>query len=122
MDLLLGELGFCQPDGTFITTLADLGGYLEEMALSGEAVCVDGLATRVQRPSGWGNQKVLYDAKRHAHTAQGLALSTVHGDLLWCDGAGLAAATSRNCWHCQGLMECWTPRGWPPSSTGASGA
>jgi DDE superfamily endonuclease len=89
MDLLLGELGelgFCQPDGTFITTLADLGGYLEEMALSGEAVCVDGLATRVQRPSGWGNQKVLYDAKRHAHTAQGLALSTVHGDLLWCDG------------------------------------
>jgi DDE superfamily endonuclease len=89
MDLLLGELGelgFCQPDGTFITTLADLGGYLEEMALSGEAVCVDGLATRVQRPSGWGNQKVLYDAKRHAHTAQGLALSSVHGDLLWCDG------------------------------------
>jgi hypothetical protein len=82
----LGELGFCQPDGTFITTLADLGGYLEEMALSGEAVCVHGLATRVQRPSGWGNQKVLYDAKRHAHTAQGLALSSVHGDLLWCDG------------------------------------
>jgi hypothetical protein len=70
---------------TFITSLADLGGYLEEMALSGEAVCVDGLATRVQRPSGWGNQKVLYDAKRHAYTAQGLALSTVHGDLLWRD-------------------------------------
>jgi hypothetical protein len=39
VDLLLGELGalgFCQPDGTFVTTL--------------EAVCVDGLATRVQRP------------------------------------------------------------------------
>ena len=44
------------------------------------------LATRVQRPCGWGNQKVLYDCKRHAHTAQGLALSTIHGDLLWCDG------------------------------------
>jgi hypothetical protein len=29
---------------------------------------------------------VLYDAKRHAHTAQGLALSTIHGDLLWVDG------------------------------------
>jgi hypothetical protein len=29
---------------------------------------------------------VLYDAKRHAHTAQGVALSTVHGDLLWVDG------------------------------------
>jgi DDE superfamily endonuclease len=56
------------------------------MSCSGEAVCLDGLATRVQRPQGWANQKVLYDAKRHAHTAQGLALSTVHGDLLWVDG------------------------------------
>jgi DDE superfamily endonuclease len=38
------------------------------------------------RPSAWVNQKVLYDAKRHTHTAQGLAVSTIHGDLLWCDG------------------------------------
>jgi hypothetical protein len=52
----------------------------------GEAVCVDGLATRVQRPRGWATQKVLYDAKRHTHTAQGLAVSTVWGDLLWLDG------------------------------------
>jgi hypothetical protein len=89
MDLLLGELatvGYCQPDGTFITTLADLGQWLGEMARSGEAVVVDGLATRVQRPCGWANQKVLYDAKRHTHTAQGLAVSTIHGDLLWVDG------------------------------------
>jgi hypothetical protein len=89
MDLLLGELaaiGYCQPDGTFITTLEELRQWLVEMARSGEAVCLDGLATRVQRPSGWTNQKVLYDAKRHTHTAQGLALSTIHGDLLWCDG------------------------------------
>jgi hypothetical protein len=89
MDLLLGELaavGFCQPDGSFITTLADLGCWLSEMARSGEAVLVDGFGTRVQRPRGWTNQKVLYDAKRHTHTAQGLALSTVHGDLLWVDG------------------------------------
>jgi hypothetical protein len=85
VDLLLGELGAlgcCQPDGTFITTLAELQQRLGEMAEVGEAVCVDGLATRVQRPSGWANQKVLYDAKRHAHTAQGLAVSTIHGDLL----------------------------------------
>jgi hypothetical protein len=89
MDLLVGELaavGFCQPDGSFITTLADLGCWLSEMARSGEAVLVDGFGTRVQRPRGWTNQKVLYDAKRHAHTAQGLAVSTVHGDLLWVDG------------------------------------
>jgi hypothetical protein len=89
LDLLLGplaDLGFCQPDGSFITGLAELGERLEEMARSGEAVCVDGLATRVQRPRGWVNQKVLYDAKRHTHTAQGLAVSTIHGDLLWLDG------------------------------------
>jgi hypothetical protein len=89
LDLLLGPLGalgFCQPDGTFITSLDDLRQWLAEMAHSGEAVCLDGLATRVQRPRGWGNQKVLYDAKRHTHTAQGLAVSSVHGDLLWVDG------------------------------------
>ncbi len=89
LDLLLGPLaalGYCQPDGSFVTTLADLRQWLGEMARAGEAVCVDGLATRVQRPSGWANQKVLYDAKRHAHTAKGLAVSTIWGDLLWCDG------------------------------------
>ncbi len=89
LDLLLGPLaalGYCQPDGTFITTLADLGHWLGEMTAAGKAVVLDGLATRVQRPRGWANQKVLYDAKRHTHTAQGLAISTIHGDLLWCDG------------------------------------
>jgi hypothetical protein len=89
LDLLLGELavlGFCQPDGSFVATLAEVRERLVEMAEVGEVVCVDGLATRVQRPRGWDNQKVLYDAKRHTHTAQALAVSTVHGDLLWCDG------------------------------------
>jgi DDE superfamily endonuclease len=89
LDLLLGplgDLGFCQPDGSFIASLDDLRQWLSEMATAGEAVCLDGLATRVQRPRSWGNQKVLYDAKRHSHTAQGLALSTIHGDLLWVDG------------------------------------
>jgi hypothetical protein len=73
IDLLLAELaaiGYCQPDGTFITTLEELRQWLGEMARSGEAVCVDGLATRVQRPRSWANQKVVYDAKRHTHTAK----------------------------------------------------
>jgi hypothetical protein len=53
LDLLLAELaavGYCQPDGTFITTLEELRRWLGEMARSGEAVLVDGLATRAQRP------------------------------------------------------------------------
>jgi hypothetical protein len=89
MDLLVGKLaalGYCQPDGTFVVTLQDLRERLGEMAEVGEAACVDGLATRVQRPREWANQKVLYDAKRHGHTAQGLVVSTVWGDLLWLDG------------------------------------
>jgi DDE superfamily endonuclease len=89
LDLLLGPLatlGFCQPDGSFVTSLDQLGRWLAEMTASGEAVLLDGLATRVQRPRGWGNQKVLDDAKRHTHTAQGLALATIWGDLLWVDG------------------------------------
>jgi hypothetical protein len=68
--LLLGEtakLGICQPDGTFVTNLADLAQRRAEMAATGEAAVVDGLATRVQRPRSWANQKVLYDAKRHPH-------------------------------------------------------
>ena len=58
LDLLLGELaalGLCQPDGTFVATLQDLRERLAEMTEVGEAVCVDGLATRVQRPGGWAN-------------------------------------------------------------------
>jgi hypothetical protein len=86
LDLLLGPL-------------ADLRQHLEEMAQAGEAVCVDGLATRVQRPRSWANQKVPYDAKRHAHTAQGLAVSTIWGDLLWCDGGW------PGCCHEQELLE-----------------
>jgi hypothetical protein len=125
MDLLLGPLaalGYCQPDGTFITTLAELQQRLGEMAASGEAVCVDGLATRVQRPREWVNQKGLYDAKRRAHTAQGLAISTIHSDLLWRDGAGRPAATSRSSSPCQGSVGCWTPAASPPSWTGGFGA
>jgi hypothetical protein len=107
MDLLLGPLaalGFCQPDGTFITTLAELGEQLGEMAAAGEAVCVDGLATRVQRPCGWANQKVLYDTKRHAHTAQGLAVSTIWGDLLWVDGGWPGACHEHELIELSGLV------------------
>jgi hypothetical protein len=60
MDLLLPEpaaLGFCQPDGSFITSLDQLGEWLAEMTDSGEAVVVDGLGTRVQRPRGWATRR-----------------------------------------------------------------
>ena len=133
LDLLLGplgDLGFCQPDGTFITTLDDLRHWLCEMAASGEAVCLDGLATRVQRPTGWANQKVVYDAKQHAHTAQGLALSTIHGDLLWVDGGWPGSCHEQELLGLAGLqgaledvevVACWTggSAAWPRrASTG----
>jgi hypothetical protein len=108
LDLLLPKLaalGYCQPDGSFVTTLAEVRERLAEMAEVGEVVCVDGLATRVQRPRRWGNQKVLYDAKRHAHTAQGLVVSTIHGDLLWCDGGWPGGCHERELLELSGLGE-----------------
>jgi hypothetical protein len=59
LDLLLGPLaapGYCQPDGTFIASRDDPRHWLGEMAQASEAIVVDGLATRVQRPRGWANQ------------------------------------------------------------------
>src|SRR5918995_1601670 len=52
MDLLLAALGYCQPDGTFITTLADLGGLLVELAQTGEAVGGGGAGGRAGRGLG----------------------------------------------------------------------
>ncbi len=106
MDLLLGHLtalGCCQPDGTFITSLDELRERLDEMTVTGEPVLVDGLATRVQRPAGWGNQKVLYDAKRHTHTAQGISVSTIHGDLLWVDGGWPGSCHEHELLHLSGI-------------------
>ncbi len=103
LDLLLGPLGalgFCQPDGSFVTTLDELRALLVEMSQASETVCLDGLATRVQRPRSWANQKVLYDAKRHAHT---LAISTIHGDLLWLDGGWPGSCHEHELLHLAGL-------------------
>jgi hypothetical protein len=124
LDLLLGPLGalgFCQPDGTFITSLDQLRQWLGEMAQAGEAVCLDGLATRGSDHVGWANQKVLYDPKRHTHTAQGLAISTIHGDVHGWTVAGRAAATSRNCWDWQGWRWRWTMLRSSACWTGGSG-
>src|SRR4029453_12574688 len=125
LDLLLGELvalGVCQPDRTFITSLDDLGERLAEMTVTGEPVGVNGLATRVQRPAGWGNQKVLYDAKRHPHTAQGIAVSTLHGDLLWADGGWPGSCHEHELLQGSGSPRSWTPPASPPWSTAGSGA
>jgi DDE superfamily endonuclease len=73
------------------------------VARAGEAVCADGLATRVQRPRGWANQKVLDDAKRHAHAARGLAVSTTWGDLLWLDGGWPGSCHEHELIHLAGL-------------------
>jgi hypothetical protein len=74
LDLLLGtlaDLGLCQPDGTFITSLDDLRHWLSEMAAAGEAVAVDGLATRVQRPEGGPTRR----CSTRASTSNGTGLN-----------------------------------------------
>jgi hypothetical protein len=51
----------------------------------------------VQRPARWGNQKVLDDAKRHTHTAQGLSVSTIGATCCGGTVAGRAAAWAGGC-------------------------
>jgi hypothetical protein len=99
LDLLLGPLaalGFCQPDGTFITSLDELGHWLAEMARAGEAVCVDGLAgcnapdlgpTRrcSTTPSGTPTPPRAWPCRASTATCCGWMV------------AGRAAATSRSC-------------------------
>jgi hypothetical protein len=97
MDLLLGKLaalGSASPTAPSSPPSPSCASALGKWP-PGEAVMVDGLAIRAQRPSAWVNQKVLYDAKRHTHTVQGLAVSTIHGDLPCVTAAGWGAATSR---------------------------
>ena len=96
LDLLLGELaalGLCQPDGTFVATLQNLRERLAEMTEVGEAVCVDGLATRVQRPTA---------------ICCGVTV------------AGPGAAMSTSCWRSRACVRPWTPPASPPWSTGDS--
>jgi len=78
-------------------------------------------APRVQRPRGWANQKVLYDAKRHTHTAQGLALSSVHSDLLWLDRGWPGSCHEHELVVCRGWTKCWTPPAWRACWTGGPG-
>jgi len=77
--------GFCQPDRTFITTLDDPAPLAWELAAAGEAVCVDGLATRAQRPAAGPTRRYCTTPTPPPHR-QGLAVATIWGDLLWVDG------------------------------------
>jgi hypothetical protein len=88
LDLLLGALaalGVCQPDGSFVTSLAGLAHRLEETAATGEAACIDGLATRIPRPGPGPTRRCWTTPAPHPHRP-GRAVATIHGDLLWCDG------------------------------------
>ncbi len=60
--------GSANPTGASSPASTSLGQWLSEMAAAGEAVCVDGLATRVQRPHGMAQPEgpVRHQA-RHPH-------------------------------------------------------
>jgi DDE superfamily endonuclease len=90
MDLLLAGLGYGRPDGTFITALADLRERLGEMARTGEAVLVDGLATRCNDP-------VDGPTRRSGTTPN-------------------ATCTPPRAWRCPPSMATfWSDGGWPGS-------
>jgi hypothetical protein len=124
LDLLLGALaalGYCQPDGTFVGRPPGLRERLVEMAATGEAVVVDGWP-REERPRGWTSQQVLYDAKRHARTAQAWRCRPCTATCCGRTAAGRAAAMSRRCWRCQGWMGAGRRRRGRHPRPGSSGA
>jgi hypothetical protein len=124
MDLLLGpltDLGFCQPDGTFITSWTTCASGLRDGRMRRGGV--PGWAGHPGATTqSWANQKVLYDAKRHTHTAQGLALSTIHGDLLWSDGGWPDSCHEHELVALAGLEGCWTRSRWQARWIGGFGA
>jgi hypothetical protein len=89
--------GFCQPDGTFITTLDDPAPLAWELAAAGEAVCVDGLATRAQRPAA-GPTRRCCTTPNATSTPPKAWRSPPSGATRcgWWTAAGRAAATSTN--------------------------
>jgi hypothetical protein len=126
LDLLLGPLGalgFCQPDGTFITGLDDLRRWLAEMTRSGEAVCLDGLAIRVQRPRGGPTRRCCTTPSGTPTPPRAWPSRASTATCCGWTAAGRATAMSTNWWHCRGWMGRWTAtrcqpvgsgfRGWP---------
>jgi hypothetical protein len=111
MDLLLGplaDLGFCQPDGSFITGLAELGERLEEMARSGEAVCVDGWRPGCSGPEGGSTRRCCTTPSGTPTPPRAWRCRPSTATCCGWTEAGRAAATSTSCWHWQGWMGRWT--------------
>lgn len=54
---------------------------------------------------------MLYGAKRHTHTAQDLAVSTIWGDQLWCDGGRPGSCHEHELLALSGLGEVLDPSG-----------
>jgi hypothetical protein len=124
LDLLLGalaKLGVGQPDGTFVTSLADLRHQLAEMAATGEAAVLDGLATRVQRPGPGPTRRCSTTPSATPTPPRAWRCPPSTATCCGAMVAGRAAATSTSCWRCRGSARCWTPPRWSPWSTGGLG-
>jgi hypothetical protein len=63
----------------------------------------------------------MYDAKRHAHTAQGLAESTIWGDLLWVDGGWPGSCHEHELVALSRLEGRWTTSRWSACWIGVPG-
>jgi hypothetical protein len=125
MALLLGELaalGVCQPDGTFVTSLADLCDRLMEMATTGEAVCIDGLATGCNGPGRGPTRRCCMTPS--ARPTPPRAWWCPRSTAICCGvtAAGPVAATSTSSWRYLGSPRCSTSPGSSPWLTGAFGA
>ena len=128
LDLLLGPLaavGFCQPDGSFITTLDDLREWLAEMAHAGEAVCWTGWRTGCSAP-GWATRRSCATPSGTPTPPRAWPSRPSTATCCGATAAGRAAATSTSSSSWPGLAGCWTTSRsqacWTAGSRAAQGA
>ena len=118
LEVRLDVLGAVVLDGLSYRRAARMVGICKTEV--GEAVCVDGLATRVQRPGGW-------PTRRSWMTPSGAPTPPrawrCRPSTAICCGVMVAspgAAMSTSCWRSRACVRPWTPPASPPWSTGDS--
>jgi hypothetical protein len=105
LDLLLGALGdvgFCQPDGSFITSLDDLRHWLGEMAKPVRRSASMGRPPGSSDPARGPTRRSCATPSDTATPPRAWPSRPSTATCCGATAAGQAAATSTSCWHWQG--------------------
>jgi hypothetical protein len=99
-------------DAVAAAILDDLRRWLAEMARSGQAVCPDGLAIRVQRPRGGPTRRCRRTPSGTPTPPRAWPSRASTATCCGWTAAGRAAAMSTHWWRCRGWMGYGTTSRW----------